>query len=188
MWRRGSVVASWLLDLTAAALIEDVRSGQVRGPGFRLRRGPVDDQGGHRRGGAGARALGGALPAVQLTRRGGLPGQTALGDAVSVRRPSRKAREVTTHDDLFPFRRTGLLRDHRRTGQQDDFPVTSAPSIGGAVLIDGHLYGSKSSGLFRADFATESRVDRVVGGTGVGLLCRRPPFRDSFPLEVGGPT
>lgn len=37
MWRRGSVVASWLLDLTAAALLKDPRldgfSGQVSDSG-----------------------------------------------------------------------------------------------------------------------------------------------------------
>ena len=31
MWRRGSVVASWLLDLTAAALAEDPRAGGFGG-------------------------------------------------------------------------------------------------------------------------------------------------------------
>ena len=50
VWRRGSVIASWLLDLTATALIEDPSSGEVRGPRLRLRRRPLDDQGRHRRG------------------------------------------------------------------------------------------------------------------------------------------
>ena len=42
VWRRGSVVASWLLDLTAAALVDDPELGVVRGTGVRLGRGPVD--------------------------------------------------------------------------------------------------------------------------------------------------
>ncbi len=32
LWRRGSVVASWLLDLTAAALVDDAESKQFAGP------------------------------------------------------------------------------------------------------------------------------------------------------------
>ena len=31
VWRRGSVIASWLLDLTAAALVEDPRSAEFAG-------------------------------------------------------------------------------------------------------------------------------------------------------------
>ena len=48
VWRRGSVIASWLLDLTAASLGK--RSGPlaVRRPRFRLGRRSMDDQGGHR--------------------------------------------------------------------------------------------------------------------------------------------
>ena len=35
VWRRGSVIASWLLDLTAAALVQDqTLSREVRGTGF----------------------------------------------------------------------------------------------------------------------------------------------------------
>ncbi len=50
VWRRGSVIASWLLDLTAAALADDPQSlGEVRGPCVGLRRGTLDDQGRHRR-------------------------------------------------------------------------------------------------------------------------------------------
>ena len=54
VWRRGSVIASWLLDLTAAALIEDPEPVEVRRAGVRFRRRPLDDQGRHRRGRAGA--------------------------------------------------------------------------------------------------------------------------------------
>ena len=54
VWRRGSVIASWLLDLTASALVEDRAAFEVRGPGIRLGRRQVDDQGRYRRGRAGA--------------------------------------------------------------------------------------------------------------------------------------
>ena len=91
VWRRGSVIASWLLDLTAAALVEDPALAEIRRPGLRLGRGALDDQGRHRRGRAGAGAHHGALRALQLARRGGFPGQAALGHAVPVRRAPGKA-------------------------------------------------------------------------------------------------
>ena len=91
VWRRGSVIASWLLDLTATALVEDPAAGEVRRPGVGLRRGALDDQGGDRRRGAGAGAHRGALRALQLARRGRLRGQAALGHALRVRRAPREA-------------------------------------------------------------------------------------------------
>ena len=90
VWRRGSVIASWLLDLSAAALLAGSGAVGVRGPGVGFRRRPLDHQGRDRRGRAGPCAVGGALRAVQLPRRGGFRGQAALGDALRVRRPSRE--------------------------------------------------------------------------------------------------
>ena len=57
VWRRGSVIASWLLDLTATALVEGSGALAVRRPRFRFGRRPLDDQGRHRR----RRARAGAL-------------------------------------------------------------------------------------------------------------------------------
>ena len=37
VWRRGSVIASWLLDLTATALIQDPSPREIRRAGFGLR-------------------------------------------------------------------------------------------------------------------------------------------------------
>ena len=54
VWRRGSVIASWLLDLTAAALVAGSRALEIRGPGFGLGRRTLDDQGRYRRGCAGS--------------------------------------------------------------------------------------------------------------------------------------
>ena len=34
VWRRGSVIASWLLDLTASALVGRSRSGKIRRQGL----------------------------------------------------------------------------------------------------------------------------------------------------------
>ena len=90
LWRRGSVIASWLLDLTASALAKDPALAGFRGPRLGFGRGTLDDQGRHRRGGAGARPDGGALRALQFARRGRVRKQAALGDALRVRRARRK--------------------------------------------------------------------------------------------------
>ena len=53
VWRRGSVIASWLLDLTATALRRGSDALEIRRPGLGLGRRALDDQGRHRRGRAG---------------------------------------------------------------------------------------------------------------------------------------
>ena len=50
VWRRGSVIASWLLDLTATALAKDPALGEFLGPRLRFGRRALDDQGRDRRG------------------------------------------------------------------------------------------------------------------------------------------
>ena len=69
VWRRGSVVTSWLLDLTAEALLDDPKLDAVRRQRERLRRGSLDDPRRDRRGRAGAGAVGRALRALQLARQ-----------------------------------------------------------------------------------------------------------------------
>ena len=69
----------------------------IRGPGFGLGRGALDDQGRHRRGRAGARAHHGAVRALHLARRGGLPGQTAVRHALRVRRTRGESRRRSNH-------------------------------------------------------------------------------------------
>ena len=54
VWRRGSVVGSWLLDLTAAAMQRIPRPRRLQRPRLRLRRGPLDLDRGDRRGRPGA--------------------------------------------------------------------------------------------------------------------------------------
>ena len=49
VWRRGSVIASWLLDLTASALARGSSPQQIRRPRLRLRRRPLDRQSRNRR-------------------------------------------------------------------------------------------------------------------------------------------
>ncbi len=112
VWRRGSVIASWLLDLDGLRAREGSRARALRGARVRLRRGALDDHGGDRRGGARPRAHLRALRALQLAGRGGLRGQAALGHAVRVRRTRREGvewkegRRMTTnglHSDALVF-------------------------------------------------------------------------------------
>ena len=71
VWRRGSVIASWLLDLTAAALVAspqlDDFSGRVSDSG----RGPLDGDRGDRGGRAGADPHRRAVRALRVAGRGG---------------------------------------------------------------------------------------------------------------------
>jgi outer membrane protein assembly factor BamB len=55
------------------------------------------------------------------------------------------------------------------TAREVYFEKAVAPGIGGAVLVDGHLYGSAGVGLFCAEFATGKVVwkDRSVGNASV---------------------
>ncbi len=91
LWRRGSVVTSWLLDLTAAALAEDPRlagftgavadSGEGRWTVKPRSTEAVPADGAHR----------GALRALPLAPGAHLRREGAVGDAARVRRPRRGA-------------------------------------------------------------------------------------------------
>ena len=89
VWRRGSVIASWLLDLTAAALTRGSAAREVRGQGLRFGRGTLDRQGGDRRRRAGSGADRGALRAIRLARQRRVCQSGSLGDALRVRRAPR---------------------------------------------------------------------------------------------------
>ena len=81
LWRRGSVVGSWLLDLTAMALAENpiaFKFHRIRG---RFRRRPLDDPGGHRRGSAVRSAFGGAFHAVPFAPGTHVRGEDAFSNA-----------------------------------------------------------------------------------------------------------
>ncbi|GIW40773.1 MAG: hypothetical protein KatS3mg076_1350 [Candidatus Binatia bacterium] len=110
LWRHGSVISSWLLDLTAAALRERSGPRALRGASLRFGRGPVDAARGDRRRHARARPRGRPVPALQLSRRGGFPEPAALRPALRVRRPPRKgAAAVKRSDALVFFGATGDL-------------------------------------------------------------------------------
>ncbi len=69
VWRRGSVVRSWLLDLIAMALAEDEKLSAYSGVVEDFGRGPLDHHGGDRRGGSRRCAVGRALCAFSFARR-----------------------------------------------------------------------------------------------------------------------
>ena len=90
VWRRGSVIGSWLLDLTAASMQESPDLADFSRPGLRLGRGPLDLDRGDRRGRAGAGPDRRPLRALLLARPRRLRRQGPLGDAQAVRRSRRE--------------------------------------------------------------------------------------------------
>jgi hypothetical protein len=93
VWRRGNVVASWLLDLTAKAFLAS--------PNLDGFAGKVSDSGegrGERRSGARPCAHGGALRALRVARRGRLSEPGAFRHALGLRRPYREKMNPPTVD------------------------------------------------------------------------------------------
>ena len=92
VWRRGSVVGSWLLDLTAMALTEDPELSQLHRhrPGFRRR--PLDHHGRDRRSGARAMCCPRRSTRASVRARTTLSPRSALRHAQQVRRPRRARR------------------------------------------------------------------------------------------------
>ena len=84
------MIASWLLDLTAVALVEDAALSEFAGRVSDSGEGRLDNQGRHRRGRAGTGPHHRAVRALHLARRGGLSGQTAVSHALPVRRARGK--------------------------------------------------------------------------------------------------
>ena len=89
VWRRGSVVTSWLLDLTASALAKDGQLEHFSGHVDDSRRRPLDHRGGDRGGRAGRRAGGVAVRALPLAPAAYLRGEGPVGHAARLRRPRR---------------------------------------------------------------------------------------------------
>ena len=89
VWRRGSVVASWLLDLTAIALGGGPVARELQRQRVGFGRGSLDHRGGDRGGRAGRGALRRALRAVPFAPSAHLRREAAVGDALPVRRPPR---------------------------------------------------------------------------------------------------
>ena len=97
VWRRGSVVSSWLLDLTANALAHEEKLESYSGYVEDFRRRALDAAGGARRVGAGGGALRRALRALPLAPEPHLRREADLGDAQRLRRPHRAEDEGLSH-------------------------------------------------------------------------------------------
>ena len=102
VWRHGSVVSSWLLDLTAAALAENRESVELfrRGGGFR--RGSMDRKRRGGRGGASRRAHRGPLHPLPFTTGSYVRRKNPLRHATQIRRARRADKEnmtIVVHDD-----------------------------------------------------------------------------------------
>ena len=92
VWRRGSVIASWLLDLAAIALPQEPGPGEVRRTSVGFGRGTLDACGGYRRGGPDPRHQCRSARTLQLARRGRLRRQGVVRPALRIRRPQGKGR------------------------------------------------------------------------------------------------
>ena len=151
VWRRGSVVESWLLDLTAAALQESPDARRLRRARLRLGRGALDGDRGDRGGRAGRRAHRRALLALLLPRRGPVREQGAVGDAQAVRRPPREARHVASASV-----RAGGARGHREPGAQrrENSPSSAEASASRAASRSA---GSTSTSRAPPAFGTPSQ-------------------------------
>jgi hypothetical protein len=87
IWRYGSVVRSWLLDLTANALEKNPTLHGIAPLCRRFGRGALDGRRGHRTRRAGGRDHGLAARAAAIARCRFVFRQAARGDAQSIRRP-----------------------------------------------------------------------------------------------------
>ena len=92
MWRHGSVVRSWLLDLTAEFLRARCRARRHCAGRRRFRRGTLDCARGHRAGRSGAGHVARADDALREPGQGRLRRQAARNDAQGLRRPQDRAR------------------------------------------------------------------------------------------------
>ena len=98
------------------ALAENATPVELHRLGGRFRRGPLDDPGGDRGGGAGRRALGRALRPLPLAPGPHLRRAAAVGDALQVRRPCRAAGRRLTPMAAATGRARQAGSDHGRAG------------------------------------------------------------------------
>ncbi len=121
VWRRGSVVGSWLLDLTAAGAPRLPQARRLRRPRVRLGRGPLDvdrgDRGRHPRPGPHGRAL----LALRVQEHGRLREPPPLRHAQAIRRPRREV-------GLMPLE-IEVLRDADAVAERGAQIVASAAAV-----------------------------------------------------------
>ncbi len=152
LWRRGSVVASWLLDLTARRPARRSRTFLLLRARLGFGRGALDAAGRDRRGGTGARARRGAVRPVLVARRGGFRRPRALRHAARVRRPCREGRSGAV--TVAPLRRARALRGQWRPRAQND--LSRAPRAGRRGRLPGMVVG-----VAKSDWSLDDLRDRV---------------------------
>ncbi len=134
LWRRGSVVSSWLLDLAAAALARDPRLEGFTGAVADSGRGALDGAGGGGGGGAGPGAGRRALRPLPLPAGDHLRRQAAVRHATGVRRPRARPPAWRASHDADLRARTGRLlrlrglRRHGRPHQAQAAAVALQPA------------------------------------------------------------
>ena len=167
VWRRGSVITSWLLDLTAEAYHDDPELERLLGPRQRLRRGTLDDQRSHRRGRAGAGAV--RCAATSGSRR---RGRSDVADQVlsAMRAGFGGHKEKKEIDPMSgaPARRptpptSRLGTDQRRINRPPTRSCSSAPpATSPSASCSRRCTGSKRAGALRCpgDRRGPQRLDR----------------------------
>ena len=125
VWRHGSVIASWLLDLAAAALTKDPPLEAFARTRVGFRRGPVDAAAANEEG-VPAHVLAAAL-FERFASRGADDFSGKVLSAMRLRLWWSRGEAMTGHDDV---RRARLLRHHGRPGVQEDLP--GPPGVGSA--------------------------------------------------------
>ena len=174
LWRRGSVVSSWLLDLTAAALAEDPRldsfSGRVSDSGEG--RWTADGRDRRRRPGSGALEC--PVRTLRIAGQLGIRRQGPLRHAQGVRRPRRTEQPMTTPtvaDALVLFGATATSPSE-----------SSSPRCITSNAGDGSSYPSSASGAQPWDRQRPPRL-RPPGRRGSS---RRPPKSRSTKTRCSG--
>ena len=155
VWRRGSVIGSWLLDLTAQAFVHDPAAGAVRRTGVRLGRGPLD---------ASIAAIDEGVPAHVLTlalfERFSSRGEADFADQVlsAMRFGFGGHLEKPREWRCSARTRSVLLRRHRRPGLQADLPGAGGPGRQGQAGPARHRRGQARLGRSTSSTAAGARA------------------------------
>ena len=147
VWRRGSVIASWLLDLTATSLVEDPELTSSPAA-FPIR----------------AKGAGRSRPRSTKPCRCRCFRPRSISDSVRAAKPTSRTscsrrcgsssagtwknqRSRGTHDERSSFRCTGVLRRHGRSGLQEDLPVAAGDGEARRLERAGHRRGQGRVGI-----------------------------------------
>ena len=158
VWRHGSVVSSWLVDLTADALARSPELAEFAGRVSDSGEGRWTRRSGDRR----VRPRPGdqrrALAALRVARRGRVHRQAALGDARGVRRPRREGRLAWTTTSRSPTPTSWPTRP-LPTSPSSHAPASSARGTFDVAVSGGHTPWAMFRALAVADVPWDARRD-----------------------------